>query len=139
MIPKYFKGGISIDARGSVSYNNKLILKKIKRFYFVQNKKKSFVRAWHGHKIEAKYILCINGRAKISAVKIKNFKKPSKKSKVFSWILDSKVPSTVYIPPGFANGSKSLTKNMKLLVLSTTLLEKSLNDDYRFPKNFWRI
>ena len=79
MIPKYFKGGISFDKRGSVSYNNKLILKKIKRFYFVQNKKKNFVRAWHGHKIEAKYILCINGRAKISAVKIKNFKKPSKK------------------------------------------------------------
>ena len=44
MIPKYFKGGISFDKRGSVSYNNKLILKKIKRFYFVQNKKKNFVR-----------------------------------------------------------------------------------------------
>ena len=40
MIPKLFKGGISHDNRGSVSFNNNLILKNIKRFYFVQNKKK---------------------------------------------------------------------------------------------------
>tara|TARA_B100000989_G_scaffold81467_1_gene58155 strand:- start:4465 stop:4884 length:420 start_codon:yes stop_codon:yes gene_type:complete len=139
MIPKYFKGGVSFDTRGSVSYNNNLNLKKIKRFYFVQNNRKNFVRAWHGHKIEAKYILCISGKAKISAVLIKNFKKPSKKNKVFSWNLDSSIPSVIFIPPGYANGSKSLTKDMKLLILSTTTLEKSLKDDYRFPSSFWKI
>ena len=40
MVPKLFKGGISKDFRGSVSFNNNLILKKIKRFYIVENKKK---------------------------------------------------------------------------------------------------
>ena len=77
--PKIFQGGISFDKRGSVSYNNSLELKKIKRFYIVQNKKNNFVRAWHGHKLEAKYILCIKGKVKVSAVKIKDFKKPKKK------------------------------------------------------------
>ncbi len=139
MRPKFFKGGISCDHRGCVSFNNNLILNKIKRFYLVENKKKNFIRAWHGHKIEAKYIFCIRGKAKISAVKINNFKKPLKKSKVYSWILDSKIPDVIYIPPGYANGSKSLTKDMKLMVFSTTLLTKSLNDDYRFPKEYWKI
>jgi len=140
MKPKLFKGGISTDKRGSVSYNNNLILKqKIKRFYLVQNIKKNFVRAWHGHKLEAKYILCISGKAKISAVKIKNFKVPSKKSKVFSWILDSKIPNVIYVPPGYANGSKSISKDMKLLIFSTSTLKQHLKDDFRFSEKFWKI
>tara|TARA_B100001964_G_scaffold126011_1_gene139460 strand:+ start:493 stop:915 length:423 start_codon:yes stop_codon:yes gene_type:complete len=140
MKPKLFKGGISTDKRGSVSYNNNLILKqKIKRFYLVQNFKKNFVRAWHGHKLEAKYILCISGKAKISAVKIKNFKAPSKKSKVFSWILDSKIPNVIYVPPGYANGSKSISKDMKLLIFSTSTLKQHLKDDFRFSEKFWKI
>ena len=37
--PEIFQGGISFDKRGSVSYNNSLKIKKVKRFYIVQNKK----------------------------------------------------------------------------------------------------
>ena len=139
MKPKIFKGGAVFDTRGSVSFNNELILRKVKRFYIVKNKKKNFVRAWHGHKFEAKYILCISGKAKISAVKVKNFKKPVKNSKVFSWILDFKLPNVVYIPPGYANGSKSLSKDMKLFILSTSSLNQSLKDDYRISEKFWKI
>ena len=40
MKPKLFKGGIAIDKRGSVSFNNSLVLNKIKRFYIVKNNKK---------------------------------------------------------------------------------------------------
>tara|TARA_B100000131_G_scaffold303964_1_gene328494 strand:- start:295 stop:714 length:420 start_codon:yes stop_codon:yes gene_type:complete len=139
MKAKLFKGGISRDHRGSVSFNNKLDLKKVRRFYIVQNKKKNYVRAWHGHKIEAKFMLCVRGKAKISAVKINNFKKPSKKAKPLNWILEEKIPSVVYIPAGYANGTKSLSKDIKLIVFSTTSLQKSLKDDYRFPKKFWKI
>ena len=139
MKAKLFIGGISRDYRGSVSFNNKLDLKKVRRFYIVQNKRKNYVRAWHGHKKEAKFMLCVRGKAKISAVKINNFKKPSKKTKTLNWILEEKIPSVVYIPAGYANGTKSLSKDMKLIVFSTTSLQKSLKDDYRFPRNFWKI
>ena len=139
MKPILIIGGISKDNRGSVSFNNNLDLKHVKRFYIVKNKKINFVRAWHGHKVEAKYILCLQGKAKISAVKINNFKNPSRKTKVYSWIIDNKIPNVIYIPPGYANGSKSLSKYMKLMVLSTTSLKKSLKDDYRFPKEIWKI
>jgi len=139
MKPELFEGGISVDKRGSVSFNNNLLLQKIKRFYIVQNKKKNYIRAWHGHKVEAKYILCIGGKAKVSAVKINNFKNPSRKIKPFHWYLDSKVPSVVYIPPGYANGSKSISKDMKLFIFSTTTLKQSLKDDYRFDEKLWKI
>ena len=43
-------------------------------------------------------MMCISGKAKIAAVKINNFKKPSKKTKVYNWIIDSKKPDVVYIP-----------------------------------------
>ena len=137
--PEIFQGGISFDKRGSVSYNNSLKIKKGKRFYIVQNKKNNFVRAWHGHKVEAKYILCIKGKIKVSAVRIKDFKKPKKNSKIYSWIIDEKKPSVVFIPPGFANGTKSLIKGTKIFVLSTTSLKDSLKDDFRFKENFWKI
>tara|TARA_B100000989_G_C19305526_1_gene370284 strand:+ start:65 stop:484 length:420 start_codon:yes stop_codon:yes gene_type:complete len=139
MKPKLFMGGIATDKRGSVSFNNSLILNKIKRFYIVKNNKKNFIRAWHGHKKESKFILCISGKAKVSAVKINNFKKPSKKSKIFTWNLDSKLPNVVYVPPGYANGSKSTSKDMRLLIFSTSTLEQSLKDDFRYPEKFWKI
>ena len=139
MKPRLFKGGVSVDKRGSVSFNNNLLLRHIKRFYIVQNNKKNFVRAWHGHKIEAKYIFCIGGKAKISAVKIKNFDRPSKKAKPLYWLLNSKIPDVIYIPPGYANASKSISNDMKLLILSTSTLKQSLKDDFRFPENFWKI
>lgn len=139
-IPKLFKGGISTDKRGSVSFNNNLTFeKKIKRFYLVENFKKNFVRAWHGHKIEEKFILCIKGRAKVSAVKINNFINPSKKFKPFHFILDSKIPNVVHVPAGYANGSKSISKDMKLLIFSTSTLNQSLKDDFRFSEKYWKL
>jgi len=134
-----FKGGISFDSRGSVAYNNKLQLKKIKRFYLVENKKKNYVRAWHGHKKEAKLIFCVQGKAKVAAVKISNYNKPSKKNRTFIWVIDSKIPNVVYVPPGYANGSMSLTKNMRILVFSTSTLKQSIKDDFRFPSNYWNV
>ena len=84
-------------------------------------------------------MMCINGKAQIAAVKINNFNKPSKKSKVHKWTINSKKPDVIYIPPGYANGTKSITKDMKILVLSTSSLKSSLRDDFRFKKDFWKI
>ena len=50
-----------------------------------------------------------------------------------------KKPSVIYIPPGFANGTKSLLRGTKIFVLSTSSLKDSLEDDYRFEENFWKI
>ena len=46
-------GGISIDDRGELTYFNSVNLKKIKRFYVMNNHENKFIRAWHAHKKES--------------------------------------------------------------------------------------
>ena len=139
MKPKLFKTKIAKDSRGSLSFMNELNLLKVKRFYIVQNNKNKFIRAWHGHMEEEKFMICIKGKALIKAVRISNTKRPSKKSKIFTFKLDALSSNFVHIPAGYANGTQSLSKNMKLLVLSTSSLKESIKDDFRYPENYWKF
>ena len=54
--PTYFEKGFAEDHRGSLEFYNDIKLDEFKRFYIVNNPKKGTVRAWHGHKIEAKLV-----------------------------------------------------------------------------------
>ena len=93
--PKIISGGYVKDKRGLVYFNNNFKFINIKRFYIVQNYKKDFIRAWHGHLKEEKYIFCVQGKAKIGAVKISNIKNPSKKKNHYfsNWILVNQILS----------------------------------------------
>ena len=137
MKPKLITGGIHYDNRGFLIFSNEFKFNTIQRFYIVSNFQNKFVRAWHGHKKEAKFIMCIQGSFQISCVQIKNFVKPDKKSKILSWVLNEHKPEILYIPSGYANGNMSLSNNAKLLIFSTSTLEESLQDDYRFDSRFW--
>lgn len=137
---KLIEGNVFIDDRGEVSFVNDFgenHFTNIKRFYMVSNHKKDFIRAWHGHKEEAKYVLCLKGSAWIRYVKIDDWKNPSKDLKVEQIFLSDKKPSILYIPGGFVNGFMSLTDDMKLMFFSTSSLKESLNDDYRFSFDYW--
>ena len=136
---KVIKGGLSTDDRGEVSFVNDFKFKDVKRFYCVQNHKSGFIRAWHAHKKEAKYVSVISGSALIGAVKIDDWENPSKDNQTFRYILSSKQPSILYIPQGYANGFMSLNNDTILIFYSTTSLEESLDDDYRFDSRFWDI
>jgi len=72
MSPKLITGNRIFDNRGSLRFSNDLSFKNIKRFYTVHNYNKNFIRAWHGHINEEKYIGCIKGTFQVSAVKIDN-------------------------------------------------------------------
>lgn len=137
MIPKLIKGNRVYDNRGSVSFSNDLNFKKIKRFYNVHNYSKNFIRAWHGHMREEKYIKCVKGTFQISAVKIDNIKMPNKKNKIFSFILNESNNNFVNIPKGYANGSMSLEDNSELLIFSSSSLHESLKDDIRYQADYW--
>lgn len=135
--PKLIDGGVSIDDRGQVGFINGFSLDGIKRFYWVSNHRENFVRAWHAHKNEAKYVTVVEGEALIGAVKIDNWTQPSKDCKMWRFVLSSRKPSVLYIPAGFANGFMNLTGNAKLLFFSTSDIEQSKNDDYRFDARYW--
>ena len=55
--PWLIEGGLAVDDRGIVSFVNDFDFAGVKRFYMVSNHKAGFVRAWHAHKHEAKYVM----------------------------------------------------------------------------------
>lgn len=136
---KLIKGGLAVDDRGEVAYANEFVFDGVKRFYCVKNHKSGFIRAWHAHKHEAKYVSVISGAAVIAAVKITDWNNPDAEAEVARYTLSSSQPSVLYIPPGYANGFMSLTDDAKLIFYSTSTLEESLSDDYRFDSRFWDI
>jgi dTDP-4-dehydrorhamnose 3,5-epimerase len=138
-LPRLMTGGLSVDHRGEVDFVNEFDFKNIKRFYVVSNHKAGMVRAWHGHKYEAKYVYVLSGTALVGAVGIDNWENPSKEYKVHQFILSSKKPAILYIPQGYVNGFKSLTDDAKLMFFSTKTLEQTLKDDIRFDAEFWNI
>lgn len=137
--PTIIKGGLAVDDRGSVRFINDFNFVGVKRFYLIQNHRQSFVRAWHGHKNEGKYFLCVAGSFVCAAVKIDDWNNPSKEAKVNRFVLSAESPSILAIPPGYANGLMSLSENAKLMVFSSSTLEESLNDDIRFPGRYWDV
>lgn len=138
-LPRLLNGGLAVNARGTVSFVNQFKFPGVKRFYMVENSNKNAVRAWHGHKNEEKYVFVVSGEALIGAVKINNWKNPSKKTKIYRFLLSSKNPSILYIPKGYANGFKSLTQDSKLIFFSTSTLAQSEKDDFRFDAKYWNI
>lgn len=57
MIPKVISGGCFSDHRGSISYVNDFTFENIERFYVISNSDENPIRAWQGHKLDAKKFL----------------------------------------------------------------------------------
>ncbi len=131
------KGGSATDDRGRVSFINDFNFEDVKRFYMVENHKQNFVRAWHAHKKESKYVQVVKGSALVCVVKIDNWDMPAANLEVEKFVLSENSPSVLYIPKGYANGFMSLTEDAKLMFYSTSTLEESLGDDYRYNARYW--
>jgi len=125
-------GGKVVDDRGSVSFVNDFSFSTIKRFYQVQNHTVNFIRAWHGHKKEGKYIYVVGGAALIGAVNLVD-------EQVFRVVLSAEKPQILYVPPNHANGFMNLSEGTIIQFFSTSSLDESLNDDIRFPWDKWNI
>lgn len=138
-IPKLIEGGLVIDDRGQVVFVNDFDFKNVQRFYLVSNHSSGFVRAWHAHKKESKYILVVKGSALIGAVVIDNWRKPNKKAKINRYVLTEKKPTILYIPAGYANGFMSLTGDTQIIFFSTSTLGESKGDDFRYDSRYWDI
>lgn len=133
------RGAIAVDDRGEVSFVNDFDFKNVRRFYTVRNHRAGFVRAWHAHRKEAKYVTVIQGAALVGAVRIDDWETPSVSNRVERHALSADTPAIIYIPAGFANGFMSLTADAKLMFFSTSSVEESRGDDIRFPAHYWDI
>lgn len=126
------------DDRGHILFNNNIKLEGVKRFYIVGNHQANFIRAWHGHKYERKYITCISGAAIVC------YRSLDPKDEIITRTVLSPNGTVLEIPPGNYNGWMSLTDDTQLLVLSCSTIEESMADDFRkdvdfFNTDVWKI
>jgi dTDP-4-dehydrorhamnose 3,5-epimerase-like enzyme len=138
-VPHIMEGGLAVDDRGEVAFVNDFHFEGVKRFYMVSNHRAGFVRAWHAHRHEAKYVTAVQGAAIVAAVAIDNWEHPSKKAEIHRYVLSAQKPAVLYIPPAYANGFMSLTVDTKLMFFSTSTLEESQNDDVRYDARYWDV
>ena len=132
-----FRFQTNVDDRGSLTFCNDLVVKDFKRFYVVENHSVNFVRAWHGHLLESKIFIPLEGTFRIAITKPKNWEAPSKDEETEVYYLSSLDRKALLIPPGYYNGLQNLTVENKLMVFSDKSLEESLGDDYRLNFDFW--
>ena len=135
--PTLIEGGLAVDDRGQVSFVNAFDFEGVKRFYMVSNHQQGFVRAWHAHKLESKYVMVVSGAAIVAAVAIDDWESPSRDLEIHRYVLSAERPSVLFIPAGYANGFKTLTADAQLIFFSTSTLEESKGDDYRFDADYW--
>ena len=135
--PFIINGDLSADDRGELMFVNQFNMELVKRFYVVSNHKQGFIRAWHAHKFESKYVFIVNGTALISTVLIDDWNNPSSDLAIDKFVLTAKKPSILYIPNGYANGFKTLSSDTKIIFFSTSTLGDSIDDDYRFDAYKW--
>ena len=137
--PCLMAGDLAVDDRGTVGFVNDFNFAGVKRFYTVTNHRTGFVRAWHAHRREAKYVTVVRGSALIGAVRVDDWSNPSRDLPVHRRVLAAAKPAVLYIPPGFANGFMSLTADAAIMFFSTATLDESRGDDIRYDARHWDI
>jgi dTDP-4-dehydrorhamnose 3,5-epimerase len=134
---KLYNGGIAVDDRGSVRFVNDFNFTHVKRFYQVENHRRGFIRAWHAHEKEGKYVYVATGSALVGAVPLVDNNLIVNEGKKF--VLSAKKPTVLFIPSGYGNGFMNLEEGTNILFFSTKTLDESLGDDIRFPFDIWNI
>src|SRR3954451_15839565 len=96
--PVLIAGGLAADDRGELGFVNEFRFEAVKRFYTVANHRQGFIRAWHGHKNEAKFVTAVTGAALVGAVAIDDWTSPSRELPVQRFVLSVHKPAVLYIP-----------------------------------------
>lgn len=135
--PTVIPGGLAVDDRGQLTFANGFSFESVRRFYMVENFSTETVRAFHGHLKEAKFAFVVAGSAILAAVPIDDPIHPSSNIKPYRYVLSDRQPRILFIPPGYANGFRPLEPKTKIMFFSSSTLEDSAVDDFRFPHDYW--
>jgi dTDP-4-dehydrorhamnose 3,5-epimerase len=133
----FIEGMVSVDDRGELGFCNDFDMKPVRRLYVVSNHKPKFIRAWHAHKKETKFVSVVAGAALVASVKIDNWKSPDRNAKIYRYALSDKRPGILVIPRGYANGFMTLKRGTKIMIFSDRTLKESKADDYRYDAYYW--
>jgi len=133
----FIAGGSAVDDRGKLQFCNDFDMADIRRFYVVSNHEPRFVRAWHAHKQEAKYVYVASGAALLATVKVDNWTRPDPDLEIEKFVLAEDKPGVLHVPGGYAHGFMTLQPGTRLFFFSTVALGESLDDDVRYPFDYW--
>ena len=131
-MPHIVQGDLAVDERGTVRFVNDFNFENVKRFYQVENHYAGFIRAWHGHKEEDKYVYVAHGSALVGAVDMQT-------EYIQTFVLSDKKPRILWIPKNHANGFMTLEENTIVFFFSSSTIEETRDDDIRFPFDKWDI
>lgn len=120
-------------------YNNEFSLGPFKRFYCIENSSLQPMRGWHAHRFESKAFVSVFGKIRIGAVEVQDWAHPDRNAEIFSQELGPDTADVYFVPAGFANGILSLEPGARVMVFSSATLQESMQDDYRFDKDFWKL
>src|SRR5437899_12855266 len=98
--PVLYTGDLAVDDRGELTFVNDFDFAGVKRFYTVRNHQARFVRAWHGHRREAKFVAAVVGSCLVGAVEIDDWERPSASAPVARYVLSAARPQVLFIPSG---------------------------------------
>jgi len=136
--PTMIKGAVFVDDRGIVTYCNDFDMSEVKRWYMLENHQEGYVRAWHGHLKEAKWVTCVSGAVVECAVKLikplTEWQLSILGDNVYRFTLHPN-GDVLYIPPGYANGHMNLVTGTRLIHFSNMLHEDTAGDDVRFDSS----
>ena len=133
----FIVGGAAVDDRGKLQFCNDFDMASVRRFYVVSNHEPRFVRAWHAHKQEAKFVYVASGAALLAAVKVDDWAAPDPALEINKFVLAEDKPGVLYVPGGYAHGFMTLQPDTRLFFFSTAALGESLDDDVRYPFDYW--
>lgn len=136
-IVSFIEGGLAVDDRGMLRFCNEFDMTPIKRFYVVSNHEPRFVRAWHAHKYESKFAYVASGSALFGTVRVNDWTSPDPTADVSRFILSESKPGILEIPGGCAHGFMTLASDTRVFFFSTSTMEQSLEDDFRYPFDYW--
>lgn len=137
MKARVIKGGEFKDERGTLQFFNDFDATPVKRMYMTTHTDTAIVRAWQGHKIEQRWLVCTQGSFTVKVLPYRGSKTNPQELQTF--ILEEKNAKVLHIPGGYLNGFQALVPDSKLLLMADYKLNALQDDLLRFDKNTWGI
>ena len=133
MLPSIITGGVHIDKRGELKYNNSFNMSLVKRFYSISIKNKFSFRRWQGHKIEQRWFSALSGSFRIKLIFVDDWNKSNSEIEYIKFDLSSKALDILHIPSGYLTSIQATSDNSILLLMSDYNFNES-SDEYRFSE-----
>jgi dTDP-4-dehydrorhamnose 3,5-epimerase-like enzyme len=137
MFPSLICGGIYIDSRGELKFNNSFNMSQVKRFYSITLKEKLNIRRWQGHRVEQRWFTAVSGSFRIQLILVDNWNKPKVELNKINFDLSSEKLDVLHIPGGYLTSIEATSDNSTLLVMSDYSLNE-IDDEYRFPEEYFK-